>query len=97
MSAGADAIVLSDGDDVATALRPLAAGDEAVVQTGAGERRLLVKDPIPLCHKFALHDIAAGTLVRKYGQTIGEATAPIPAGTHVHVHNMASTRARRVG
>jgi hypothetical protein len=32
--------------------------------------------------------------VRKYGQTIGAASADIAAGSHVHVHNLVSLRAR---
>lgn len=94
MSAGADAIVLHADDDVATALRPLAAGEEVVVRLAAGEARLVAREAVPLCHKLALHDLSKGALVRKYGQTIGKATIDIPAGAHVHVHNLQSTRAR---
>ena len=39
-------------------------------------------------HKVALHDIAEGAPVRKYGEVIGVALADIPAGGHVHVHNL---------
>jgi altronate hydrolase len=39
-------------------------------------------------HKFALCDIAPGEAVLKYGQVIGFAGAPIPAGSHVHTHNV---------
>lgn len=97
MSAGADAIALTAADDVATALRPLSAGEEAVVDLAGGEVRVVVREPIPLCHKFALHDLAGGAPVRKYGHPIGEATTHIPAGAHVHVHNLRSRRARRSG
>ena len=96
MNANADCIVLDARDDVATALRPIAAGDEVVVRSAAGETRLVAREAIPLCHKIALRNLANGALVRKYGQTIGEATGPIPAGAHVHVHNLRSTRARPV-
>ena len=44
---------------------------------------------IPAGHKIARHHIPAGAAVRKYGQLIGFATAPIVAGTHVHSHNLA--------
>jgi hypothetical protein len=37
----------------------------------------------------------AGHHIRKYGAAIGEATAAIAAGAHVHVHNLRSLRARR--
>jgi altronate hydrolase len=39
-------------------------------------------------HKFALHSVAIGEQVRKYGQTIGRATIAIAAGDHVHTHNL---------
>jgi altronate hydrolase len=45
-------------------------------------------DGIPAGHKVALHDIVAGSPVRKYGQIIGFATAAIPRGAHVHSHNL---------
>ncbi|HEY7486329.1 MAG TPA: altronate dehydratase family protein [Streptosporangiaceae bacterium] len=43
---------------------------------------------VPRGHKVAMRDLAAGSLVRKYGQVIGVATAPIAAGEHVHTHNL---------
>ena len=39
-------------------------------------------------HKVALRPIAPGEAVRKYGQVIGFATAPIAPGAHIHVHNL---------
>ena len=89
-------MVLHASDDVATALRPLCAGEEALVCLSEGEMRIVVLEPIPLCHKFALHDLAGGAPVRKYGHTIGEATRHVRAGSHVHVHNLRTNRARRV-
>ena len=44
---------------------------------------------IPAGHKVAVVDIAVGAPVRKYGEVIGVATAPIRAGEHVHTHNLA--------
>ena len=38
--------------------------------------------------------IHAGEAVIKYGSPIGLATVEIPAGAHVHTHNLASTRGR---
>jgi len=45
-------------------------------------------DAIPIGHKVALSDIAKGDTVLKYGHDIGEATADIAKGAHVHVHNL---------
>ncbi len=46
------------------------------------------RDVIPAGHKIATSTVRAGEAVRKYGQVIGIATAEIPAGAHVHVHNL---------
>jgi altronate hydrolase len=44
--------------------------------------------PIPRGHKIALRPIAVRGPVRKYGQIIGFATAPVGIGEHVHSHNL---------
>src|SRR5689334_11650070 len=75
---------LDPADDVAIALRPLRAGQTITV---AGERMTL-QGAIPPGHKFALHAVAAGAPVRRYGQVIGTATAPIAPGEHIHTHNL---------
>ena len=49
---------------------------------------------IPYGHKLALTPIAAGEPVIKYGEVIGWAALAIPAGDHVHVHNLESRRGR---
>jgi hypothetical protein len=84
------ALRLKDDDDVAVALRPLAAGEE--VRFGA--ESIALGDAIPSGHKFATRPIAAGALIHKYGQMIGRASAPIAAGRHVHVHNVEGVRGR---
>ena len=84
------ALVISERDNVATALHALEPGGPLEV---AGTS-LTVRDPIPSGHKIALRDIAVGQPVVKYGSPIGVATAPIAAGAHVHTHNVASSRGR---
>jgi altronate hydrolase len=42
---------------------------------------------IPAGHKVAVRSHEPGEPVRRYGQIIGFATAPIAPGEHVHVHN----------
>ena len=84
------ALRLKDDDDVAVALRPLAPGS-AVPFGGAA---VTLASEIPTGHKFATRPIAAGALIRKYGQVIGRASAPIGTGEHVHVHNVEGTRGR---
>ena len=82
-------IVISDGDNVATALEALDPG-QVLADVGS----VTVREPIPRGHKVALRAIGAGTAVMKYGSPIGVASADIAAGAHVHTHNVASSRGR---
>ena len=83
-------LVISARDNVATALETLQVGQRLNVNGG----ELAVLDPIPAGHKIALQAISNGAPVVKYASPIGLATADIPAGAHVHTHNVASTRGR---
>jgi altronate hydrolase len=73
-------------DDVAVALTTLVPGTAAE----AAGRTVVVRDEIPNGHKVALRDMAAGEIVRKYGWPIGILTAGVPAGGHVHSHNLST-------
>lgn len=84
------AIILSDRDNVATALVDLAAGDY-VLDSGAGQDMVGVPDVIKAGFKLALSDIRKGEPVYKYGYVIGVATADIEKGHCVHVHNLVSS------
>lgn len=84
------ALVISDRDNVATALEPLAPGRRLEL----GGRTVVVVEAIPSGHKIALVDLAVGQDVVKYGSAIGLATAAIARGTHVHTHNLSSGRGR---
>jgi len=53
---------------------------------------IITRAVIPLGHKFALTKIPSGGSVIKYGEIIGQATQPIQAGDHVHLHNVQSLR-----
>ena len=90
-----DALVVHADDDVAVALRDLAAGEAVRVRRQGDVATIVVRDAIPLGHKFALSPLAAGHAINKYGEIIGAATQAIAAGEHVHVHNLASQRARK--
>jgi altronate dehydratase small subunit len=91
---GIDAVMITEADNVATALRELTDGEEARV--GVAERivPLRVRQAVAFGHKLAAVDIRRGEMVRKYGEVIGRATEDIPAGTHAHVHNVESLRGR---
>lgn len=83
-------LVISERDNVATALEALEPGRRLDILGAA----ITVRDSIPAGHKIALSPIAAGDAVIKYGSPIGRASADIPAGAHVHTHNVASSRGR---
>jgi hypothetical protein len=84
------ALVISERDNVATALEPLERG-RAIEVAGLP---LVILEPVPRGHKVSLRRIAKGEPVVKYGSPIGTATSDIAAGAHVHVHNVASARGR---
>jgi altronate hydrolase len=77
-------LILHEADDVGVAVAGLAAGTDL----DGPEGRVRTAAPVPPRHKVALRAIAVGAPVRKYGQVIGFASAPISAGEHVHVHNL---------
>ena len=54
--------------------------------------RLTAKQDVPIGHKIALKDLAAGETVWKYGEDIGKTTANAGKGDHLHVHNMKTKR-----
>ncbi len=90
---GWGAVVIHPDDDVAVALRPLAAG-RIRVRSGGKVVEVQIGQDIPLGHKLALHDMPVGAVVRKYGEAIGALTQAVARGGHVHVHNLRSRRAR---
>jgi hypothetical protein len=84
------ALIISERDNVATALEALEPGRRVTL----GPIELTIRERIPHGHKVALASIGVGQPVMKYGSPIGLATADIPAGAHVHTHNLASSRGR---
>ena len=84
------ALVISDRDNVATALEVLEPGTTITI----GGTLVTIGDRIPRGHKLALRKISLGEAVVKYGSAIGSASADIEPGAHVHTHNVASGRGR---
>lgn len=80
------AVHLRPEDNVAVAARPIPAGTEVQVNGHV----LAVPGRVGLGHKLALRPIRKGEAVTKYGQVIGFASEDIPAGGHVHVHNVSA-------
>lgn len=89
------AIQIRDVDHVATATSELLPGDKVSIRGVHPDHQVLVHEVIPVGHKIALRDIAVNEEILKYGEVIGSAVAPIPAGHHVHVHNCRGLKARR--
>lgn len=75
-------IRLHGSDNVVVALKDQPAG----AQPSGLPVALL--SPVPRGHKIAVQAIPKGTEVIRYGQIIGQATEDIPAGSHVHSHNL---------
>jgi altronate dehydratase len=67
-------------DNVVIALADLPAGTTVEGVT--------LMQAVPRGHKVALTALVKGALVLRYGQIIGQATADIPPGGHVHSHNL---------
>ncbi|HZX92701.1 MAG TPA: altronate dehydratase family protein, partial [Rudaea sp.] len=80
------ALRIAAGDDVAVAIDDLGPG-ETVCIDGSD---ITLLEAIARGHKFALRDLAASTVVHKYGFPIGRATAAVACGAWVHTHNLAT-------
>ena len=72
----------------------LSAGSDilGVVTEDNSEIHAVCNQDVPIGHKIALHDLAVGDSVIKYGQDIGRVVAPIRRGDHVHTHNLKTKR-----
>ncbi|MFN1142669.1 UxaA family hydrolase [Serratia quinivorans] len=70
-------------DNVAVALRDLAAGEMLALETQTIE----LVQPVTRGHKFALQPIAVGEAITKYGLPIGHALEAIAPGEHIHSQN----------
>ena len=83
-------IILSDKDNVATAMVDLPAGDY-MFGSDENQTTITVLEDIKAGFKLALSDIGKGESIYKYGYVIGLATADIEKGRYVHVHNLISS------
>jgi len=88
------AIVVDSKDNVATALAILNEGEPVAVESDGIASEVVLLQSVPFGHKFATGLIESGKPVIKYGEIIGQATAAIAAGEHVHVHNVEGLRGR---
>lgn len=83
------AIQINSQDNVAVALADLASGYRLTVSG----QQLVLAEPVPRGHKFALGTILPGENIIKFGLPIGHAIGEIAPGQLVHSHNLATNLA----
>ena len=86
------ALRIQPRDNVATCVLAQRAGEAAAYEADGEAVTVRLLDDVPFGHKLAIRSIAAGEEIIKYGYPIGRAVRDIPAGEHVHVHNVGSLR-----
>lgn len=84
------AVILSEKDNVATALIDLPAGDY-IFDSGQSSTTVTVPEDIKAGFKLALSDIGKAEPIFKYGYPIGLARVDIKKGNCVHIHNLISS------
>lgn len=79
----ADPVIrLDDNDNVVVARMEIAAG------TVLSEVGITALGDVPLGHKLAARDLAAGEPILKFNTVIGYASEDLPAGSYLHSHNI---------
>ena len=89
-----DAHCVAKEDNVAVVVRDVAAGEVIAVHQDSVILKITAATAVPAGHKIALRDFKRDDRVLKYGEVIGSASTDIPAGAHVHVHNLEGLRGR---
>jgi len=79
-------ILLHPDDNVLVLSAPIQTGQVLTIDG----RAVTAQVDVGVGHKLARRALAVGDKVLKYGAPIGSITAPVPAGGHVHLHNMKS-------
>ena len=73
-------------DNVLIVVRSVKPGDREVIDG----HEVVFTQGIAIGHKVAARDIRAGEKVYKCGVPIGSAKEKVPAGGHIHLHNLKS-------
>ena len=73
-------------DNVLIVVEPIRAGDRDVIDG----HEVVFTQNIAIGHKVAARNIKAEEKVYKCGVPIGSAKETIPAGSHIHLHNLKS-------
>ncbi len=85
-----NALLMDERDNVVTCVAAVSKGSRIVYRKSGEVCALTAQDDIPYCHKAALEDLPQGAEVRKYGEMIGQTTAPIGKGRWVNHENVVS-------
>ena len=86
-----NALVIDPRDSVAMLLAPIDPGGVIIWRAADGSvTSCAAREAIAAYHKVAVRAVRTGEAVVKYGADIGIATRDIPAGAHVHRHNLCS-------
>jgi altronate dehydratase small subunit len=88
------AMKLTEKDNVATNLEETDPGSEVEVRLGDEVDTIKALETIPFGFKIAIMDIAKGSHIKKYGESIGVASSDIKKGSLVHIHNLEGARGR---
>ena len=88
------ALMLSEKDNVATALEEIDANTEVSVRLGEKTISVGTLQQVPFGFKVAVTAITKGSHVIKYGESIGIASSDIKKGEMVHIHNLEGGRGR---
>ena len=73
-------------DNVLIVIRPIRPGDRDLLDG----RDVTFSQNIAIGHKVAAREIKAGEKVYKCGVPIGSTKQDVPAGGHIHLHNLKS-------
>ena len=87
-------LIMHPSDNVATVLEEIRAGEEVAILLSGTALTIRAIERIPFGFKIALQDIPRGSVIRKYGESIGKASVPVAKGAMVHIHNLEGVRAR---
>ena len=88
------ALMLSEKDNVATAIEDIQADTDVPVRLDREVRHIKALEDIPFGFKMAVTEIPKDTPAVKYGEKIGIASSDIRKGEKVHTHNLAGNRGR---
>ncbi len=89
-----NALIHDPKDDVAVVVVDIKKGDtvSAVTLEGKAVAKVTAIEDIPLGHKIAMRDMAAGKKVIKYDRGVGVVYKDIKQGAHVHTQNIKTER-----